>query len=546
MAAILGKVQAFVDAHGLVQPGDTLVVAVSGGPDSVCLLHVLRELCAAYDLHLHVAHLNHQLRGADSDADAAFVARLAAEWDVPATVSAYDVPAYQQAHNLSLEAAAREVRYAFLADVAAATGAAGVALGHTASDQVETVIIHWLRGAGPAGLRGMLPDQTMRVRSVVPPTSANSERRSSLSKPSERVPLAGPLGFDTSLGCTVSDRSYSACATISVSKGEGRTIRLIRPLFPITRSEVEAYCAAHDLPFRDDLSNLDETILRNRVRRRLLPILREYNPSLDDTLRRAAVAFAEVSRFLQDQVDAAWPAIVREDRTVEGRPGVIAFDRATWQPLDPVIQRGLVREAVARLLWGAPLDLGWDHAGAVLDVVTRGVVGAEAHLPHGLVAILDHDALALGRPDALAVPPDGLYLVVDRLPVATPGTTRLPGTDWLLEATLLEGSVSSLATLDPPPSARCVYVDADRAGTGLALRRRRPGDRFRPLGLGGTRKLKDVLIDAHVPRRWRDGVPLLIDTDDRILWVVGHQIADDVRVTSETRRALRLDLHRTP
>ncbi len=501
MTTIRQKVQAFINEHRLVQPGDTLVVAVSGGPDSVCLLHALRDLRATYDLRLHVAHLNHRLRGPASDEDAAFVARLAADWDLPATVAACDVPAYQQAHGLSLETAAREVRYAFLAEVVAQTRATNVALGHTASDQVETVIIHWLRGAGPAGLRGMLPEQTMRVR------------------PMDLSILPAPIRKEDGT--------------------PGQIIRLIRPLLAITRAEVLDYCAAHDLPFRDDLSNLDETILRNRVRRQLLPILRDYNPNLDDTIRRAAAAFAEVSRFLQEQVEAIWPTVVRAESVP---PGVIAFDRAAWQAVDPVIQRGLVREAVARLLWGAPLDLGWDHAEAVRDLIVRGVVGAEAHLAHGLVAVLDHDALTLGHPPALAVPPDGLYLTVDRLPLAVPGLTPLPGTAWSLEATLLGASAEDLTGWANRSGPRCVYLDADRAGTGLALRRRRPGDRFRPLGLGGTRKLKDFLIDAHVPQRWRDGLPLLVDASDRILWVVGHRIAEQARITDETRHVLGFHL----
>jgi len=503
MSAIREKVHAFIIAHRLVQPGDTLVVAVSGGPDSVCLLHLLRELRATWNLRLHVAHLNHRLRGSDSDEDAAFVTRLAAAWDLPATVVASDVPAYQQAHGLSLETAARQVRYAFLAGVAAQTRAASVALGHTASDQVETVIIHWLRGAGPTGLRGMLPDQTMRVWPV-----------------------------------DLSSAWSAAGGTPPRPPGPDQTIRLIRPLLAITRAEVETYCAAHDLPFRDDLSNLDETILRNRVRCQLLPLLREYNPALDDTIRRAATAFAEVSRFLQEQVEALWPTIART------WPGVITFDRRAWQQTDPVIQRGLVREAVARLLWGAPLDLGWEHAEAVRDLVARGVVGAETHLAHGLVAVLDHDTLALGDPAALAVPPDGLYLTMDRLPLAVPGVTPLPGTDWVLEATRLEAAAPDMTDWATRSGPRCVYMDAERAGLELALRRRRPGDRFRPLGQGGTRKLKDVFIDAHVPRRWRDSVPLLVDARDRILWVVGHRIAAEVGITVETRQVLRFHFQR--
>jgi tRNA(Ile)-lysidine synthase len=133
------------------------VVAVSGGPDSVCLLHILSGLRKELDIELYVAHLNHQLRGAESDADADYVAGLSRRLKIPATIESRDVRSYQTQHHVSLEEAAREVRYNFLALVAAEVGAERVAVGHTADDHVETILMHLIRGSGTRGMRGLLP-----------------------------------------------------------------------------------------------------------------------------------------------------------------------------------------------------------------------------------------------------------------------------------------------------------------------------------------------------------------------------------------------------
>ncbi len=168
---MLFRVRHAIQRHHLVTPGETVVVGVSGGPDSLCLLHVLRELSPELSLRLHVAHLNHRIRGADADADAAFVAALAAAWGLPATLGAADVPALARAHKLAPEEAARCARYAFLARVAEQVGARTIAVAHNADDQTETVLMHWLRGSGLAGLRGMLPAtplEEMRLEICLP------------------------------------------------------------------------------------------------------------------------------------------------------------------------------------------------------------------------------------------------------------------------------------------------------------------------------------------------------------------------------------------
>ncbi|UCC75639.1 MAG: tRNA lysidine(34) synthetase TilS, partial [Anaerolineales bacterium] len=154
---LLEQVKKTIQRYQMVGSGDALVVGVSGGPDSLCLLHLLLRLRDECDLTLHIAHLNHCLRGAEADSDAAFVAQLAQEWALPATVESIDVATLGEERGLAVEEAARQARYAFLARTARQVGAQRVAVGHNADDQVETILMHWLRGAGLAGLRGMQP-----------------------------------------------------------------------------------------------------------------------------------------------------------------------------------------------------------------------------------------------------------------------------------------------------------------------------------------------------------------------------------------------------
>ena len=239
------------DQH-MLEAGESVVVAVSGGPDSLCLLHVLMGLRAELGIELHVAHLNHGLRGDEAAADAEYVRGLAAEWGVAATVETADVPAYRRTRRLSLEEAARQVRYAFLTRVAAAVGAHTVATGHTADDQVETILMHWLRGAGLTGLRGMQPVQEW------------------------------PGG-----------------------------LRVIRPLLEVSRGDVEAYCVANGLRPRRDRSNNDERIWRNRVRRQLLPLLEQLSPGVRASILRTAHILADDDAYMRDQVRSLWPAIAK-------------------------------------------------------------------------------------------------------------------------------------------------------------------------------------------------------------------------------------------
>lgn len=230
---LLRTLERTILAHQLAPAAGVWVVAVSGGADSIALLHGLIRLQPRLGCTLHVATFDHRVRVPAGAEDAAFVCALAADWGVPVTAGAADVPALAAEMRLSVEAAARLARYRFLADVARTVGATHVATAHNADDQAETVLMHILRGAGLAGLRGMA--------------------------------YAAPLP-------------------------EAPDLRLTRPLLDVPRLEVEAYCQAMTLPTRHDATNLDRDYLRNRLRLDVMPLLREINPQVGRQLRQLASA----------------------------------------------------------------------------------------------------------------------------------------------------------------------------------------------------------------------------------------------------------------
>jgi tRNA(Ile)-lysidine synthetase-like protein len=486
--SLVAKVRTSLAEQRMVGAGDTLVVAVSGGPDSLCLLHVLDRLRDELAIALHVAHLDHMLRGAESADDARFVAETAQAWRLPATVAAIDVRAAAHAERTNLHQAGRRARYRFLADVARARGARAVAVAHTADDQAETLLMHLLRGAGPAGLRGM--------RAVVPweEWALDKQTRGQ------------------------ADKENSCC---SVSPGLLISPSLVRPLLQVTRAEIEAYLAAHSLQPRRDPTNLERNATRNRIRHDLLPDLIEYNPHIIAALSRTAALCAAEHDLVQRELQARWPALVRE------RDGALDFAGDTWRELHPALQREALRYAYTRLGGNATLQL--DHVEEARALAGRGV-GGQYRLPGGIPLTVGYNGtFTIGGPPAI----DGPQLAGPEIALPVPGRASL-GSRWAIESAYCPPPA-------PPASAREVYLDADQLAGPLVVRCRRPGERFRPAGGRGSRRLQDIFVDAKVPRALRDSWPV-VATPQAIVWVPGLRAAADLAATAATRRVLQLRL----
>ncbi len=339
MLTLSAAVERFIVRHRLVLPGETVLVAVSGGADSVCLLHVLAGLRERLGIAVRAAHLNHRLRGAESEGDARYVSRLAGRLGVPVTTGGRDVLAYQAEHRLCLEDAARQVRYAFLAEVAAEVAADRVAVGHTADDQAETIMMHLVRGAGPTGLLGMRP-----------------------------------LSVWTSPGLA------------------GLTV--VRPLLAVDRQSTHLYCRQRGLRPRSDSSNLSSSPLRNRVRQELMPLLRAYNPRVGEALIRTSETLAADLSFLEECVSAAWPKAVR------GENGAVVLDRDRVLSLHPAVQRHFLRRVVREVL-GDLEDIEWKHIERMRDGLTLRK-GKRMILPRRLVVSVEGRMIRVSAVSAAA------------------------------------------------------------------------------------------------------------------------------------------------
>jgi tRNA(Ile)-lysidine synthase len=495
---ILNQVRHTIETHDLLAPGDGIIVGVSGGPDSLCLLHVLLRLREEYHLRLHAAHLNHGARGAEADADAEFVKATAAEWGLPITVEKQDVPAMAERHGLAFEETARRARYAFLARVSKEVEARKIAVGHNGDDQAETMLMHFLRGTGLAGLRGMLPLTPLTDYRLLEP--------------------------------------FIKRQTPNV-KRQTSSIQIVRPLLEIPRSEIERYCADQGLTPRFDRSNLDTTYFRNRLRHELLPVLESYNPNVRERLRHTAAVVAADYELLTQLREQAWAETVHtadEERVV--------FDRAAWQALPVALQRATLRQAAYQLRQSLR-DVTFVHVENARQVGLTGETGSQATLPMGLALTVGYETLTIDDASSAAPPPDEpLLWSAEPLPVQAPGTTPLPDSEWVLQARMMEEWDLTRITTNPDPWT--AYLDADALAEPLVLRPRRQGERFWPQGMEGhSVKLNAFLINLKIPSAWRDHVPLLV-AGGEIAWVCGRRIGERATVEPRTQRVMQLRFER--
>ncbi len=451
----------------LLDGGEGVVVGVSGGQDSVALLDVLATLAPEFDLRLHVAHLNHGLRGEAADADAEYVRELATGLGLPATVERRDVAHMAAREGRSVEAIGREVRYTFLEAVRTRNGLDVIAVGHTASDRAETLLMNLLRGAGTGGLGSL----------------------------------------------------------------QARRGRVVRPLILATRQDTESHCRSGGLAFRRDEMNLDTDYLRVRIREELLPLLEaSYQPRVAEALARTAQILAEDGQLLGDLAGRRLADVL-----LERQADALALDMAALRD-DP---RGLVRHVLreaARQVKGDLRDIGFAHWDDAAELVRSGQTGSRVELPGGLSFEVSYDRLLVLAPRPAQRPGQ------TAVRFEAPGEARSETLGVVVRATI----VPRRQLKRPTRARRRADLDLAAAGTHLVLRGPRPGDRFRPLGMDGEKKLQDFFVDAKVPRDQRAYVPIVARADGAILWVAGHRIDDRARLTRRSEWVLRLSAEPLP
>lgn len=455
-----------------------LLIGVSGGPDSLCLL----DLFVKEKYEITIAHINHGLRK-EADSDAENVKKIAQQYRLPIVYGEADVKHYASVNAASIEEAARILRYRFLFENAENIGAQAVLVGHTADDQVETIMLHILRGSGLQGLQGM------RV----------------VSKPNQW----------------------------------SETIPLVRPLLMVWRSEVLAYLSERDFHPVIDASNRDQRFMRNRIRHDLFPFLERYNPAIKQSLFRMANILAGDYQLIASIVEASWG-----DCVLETGNDYVIFRMQKFLSQPQAMQRYLLRKAVVTVRQHYD-DLDFRNINDAVEFISNPVRSRSRNLFDNLRIHLRNDQILiasdLSEVDIRNWPMIDSDAIVK---LTVPNIYDFAG-GWQLHIDQVRANPTLLAEIKQNSDQLSAWFDAAKLQFPLWLRIRKSGDRMAPLGMQhGSIKISDLMINHKIPQSVRNKIPMLISGKD-IIWVPGIQIAQPVRITEETETIIQMQFTKT-
>lgn len=460
--SLLYKVKNTIEKYQMLALNDVVLVGVSGGPDSIALLHILNLLKEEYKLNLFVVHLNHMFRGEEAQREAQYVADLAKEWGLDYRILERDIPKLSKEKGLSPEEAGHKVRKEIFHQIGQEVGANKLALGHHVDDRAETVLLHLIQGTGLEGLAGM------------PPVN----------------------GW------------------------------LIRPLAQCYKGEIIDYCQVNDLRFCLDPSNKKPVYLRNKIRLKLLPYLKEnFNPQMVESLVRLEDIVVEENRYLDNEVSRVFKNVL-----ITQKEGNITLSINKLKQEHLAIQRRVIRK-VYNLLRSAEQGLSFIHVEKTLDLSQANKGAKQLNLPQGIIVKVTYDRLEF-------VDSEMLKIMQEIKPFNF--CWNIPGTIQLPNNIILNASYSSFK----PEIAQGfleVSLDGDKITTPLTVRRRKPGDRIQPLGMVGSKKLKDIFIDRKITKEERDNVPVVC-LGKEIIWLPGITINEAYKVSPGTKQYLKLKL----
>jgi tRNA(Ile)-lysidine synthase len=495
----------------LLKPGDRVGVALSGGADSVGLLRLLLELRHELGIVLSIVHFNHKLRGPESDQDETFVAELARAHKLEFHVSSGDVAAEAEANHLSIETAAREMRYSFFRELQEEDSAGSrrldaVATGHTLDDQSETVLMRILRGTGTHGLGGIYPVVALEQESADEPDETSA--------------------------------------------------KVIRPLLAIRHRELEDYLKEIGQPWREDSSNQNLHHTRNRVRHVLLPLLeREFNPAVATNLAELAEIARAEEDYWEGEVSGWMGTAIHWSEPDWARSHAPAGSLIQVQPHNPELQSRilesgpLIMNASVDLLWllseplaiqrraikavgvtaGFPLE--FKHVEEIVRfAVNENNSGKQLSLPLGWKVFREPEALIFLTPDLRTqerIPTDYEY------PLSLPGRAIVTEAGIVVEAVRVHPDQKR----DPHDVAFDRLLDASLVSNPLKVRNWRAGDRFWPVHTKAPKKIKELLQEQHITGPERRFWPVVMNGNE-IIWVRGLPAATQFRAKNENADAV--------
>ncbi|MFC1534165.1 tRNA lysidine(34) synthetase TilS [Thermodesulfobacteriota bacterium] len=453
------RIKYTMSQYGMADPGDVVIIAVSGGPDSICLLDVLNELSDELDIRLVVAHYNHGLRKAEDESETRLVQHIAESMELPFETGKASL---LKKDTASMEEKAREARYTFLETVREKFNAQKIAVGHNLNDQAETVLMRLLRGSGPSGLAG------------IPPV---------------------------------------------------RDKRIIRPLIEIKREEIMTYLTARELPYAVDSSNTDTRYLRNRIRLELLPLMLDYQPRLIERLGRLSVILRDEDSYMELQA-ADW---VKKE-VEQDSDDLISFPISSFNKLHGSIRNRITRHLLKKI--GKNLRrIDYNHIRSASGLSECGNPQAMIDLPNGITLKKLYDRLLFTLKAEQEVSHEFNYVIEG------PGTIHMEHIGRIITLEELKGGMDP----DTDTSKSTAYLDGDKLRHPLVVRNFRPGDRFIPLGMKGHKKVKDFYIDLKIPSETRASTPILTSQDVPV-WICGYRLDDRFKVTSRTKKILKVTI----
>lgn len=435
----------YISQHQLFNKADHILLAVSGGKDSV----LMAQLFKLAGFHFSIAHCNFNLRADEAMRDQAFVKLLAEEMEVPFHVVQFDTKAFADEHRISTQMAARELRYNWFEEIRSQHNYQAIAVAQHQNDAIETVLLNLVRGTGISGLHGILPKRG----------------------------------------------------------------NIIRPLLFLSRQQIDDLVATNNLPFVEDSSNLSSKYARNNIRLNVVPHLREINPNLEDTFAQNMYRFAETETLVQQVVAQT------EERMVRQKNGFTILSLEDIQALNP--QKLLLYELLKPFSFTNKLvdeilhSLGKQSGTSFYSVTHR--------------ATIDRDQLLISGLDEPSKN-ELLYLHVEgSLKIADDQTLSLKFSEH----------INFIA------DRNYAYVDANLLIFPLILRLKEDGDRFKPLGMKSLKKLSDFFVDEKVPLPQKDKVPLLINGNGEIIWVVGMRQDERYKLTATTKKVAIFELSKS-
>lgn len=470
---ILGKVKKTIEKFNMINPGDKIIVGVSGGPDSVTLLHILWRLKEELNISLITAHLNHGLRGKDAILDEEFVLEFSAKLGIPVKSEKVNVHDFAKENNLSLEEAGRRLRYDFFKRVAEIESANKVALGHNLDDNAETVLMRIIRGTGVDGLGGM------------------------------------PIVRDLT-----------------------EKIKIIRPLMEVTREEIIKHLKISKLAARVDKTNLTRTYLRNKIRLDLLPFIeKKFNGNIKRNLVNLAEIMSSENDFFLNTLSDIFTGIIQEIPSAENK---IVLYKDKLINLHPAIKRRIIRKCMQSLIpeWR---QANFEHIEEIITALNK-QCNLDFELPGGIKVLFRYNSIII---TSATVPPGA----AEEIPVNYEYEVKIPGRTEIKESGLTVDS-EFVKTIDFSLIKRDntkAYFDVDLLNLPLTIRNKKQGDKFIPYGLSGEKKIKEFFIDKKILREKRNKIPVILDKNSNIIWVVGYRTDDRFKITSATKNIIKLE-----